>query len=101
VTYTALAVIGVVLAVALDLALRTRLIVSARFWFAWAILVFFQLISNGWLTGLGIVQYSPEAILGLRLAYAPIEDLAFGFALILTTLCAWRVLARKDERPSV
>jgi lycopene cyclase domain-containing protein len=100
VTYTVLAAIGVVVAVSLDFVLRTRLIASARFWFAWAILVFFQLISNGWLTGLGIIQYPPEAILGVRLAYAPIEDLAFGFALILTTLSAWQVLGRKGWRGS-
>ena len=57
--------------------------------------MFFQLLTNGWLTGRGIVRYDPDAILGSdrvafigdgRLVFAPVEDLAFGFALVLTTL---------------
>jgi lycopene cyclase domain-containing protein len=96
-TYTALAGIGIVVAVLVDLVIvRSRLLLTIRFWFAWAILVFFQLLTNGWLTGLGIVQYDPEVILGLRVAYAPVEDLAFGFALILITLSVWRALGRRD-----
>ena len=35
------------------------------------------------------MRYNPAAILGLRLAYAPVEDLGFGFALITITLCCW------------
>jgi lycopene cyclase domain-containing protein len=99
VTYTALALIGIALALVIDLVvLRTRLVLTARFYFAWAILVFFQLVTNGWLTGRGIVQYSPEAITGVRIAYAPVEDLAFGFALILLTLSVWRFLSRRESR---
>ncbi len=89
-TYTLLAISAVAAAVVLDLfILRTRLLSQGRFWFAWGILVFFQLITNGWLTSREIVQYDPEMILGLRLAFAPVEDLAFGFALIVLTLSAW------------
>jgi hypothetical protein len=50
-------------------------------------------LTNGVLTGLRIVSYSPASILGLRVAYAPVEDLAFGFALITITLCCWARLA--------
>ncbi|MEX2441296.1 MAG: lycopene cyclase domain-containing protein [Pontimonas sp.] len=89
-TYTLLAATGAVVAVMLDLfVLRTRLLTQGRFWFAWAILAFFQVLTNGWLTGRGIVQYDPDIILGLRIAFAPIEDLAFGFALIVVTLAVW------------
>ncbi len=97
-TYTLLAGIGTVVAIVLDLVvLRTRLLATARFWFAWGILVSFQLLTNAWLTGRGIVQYDEDIILGLRIAYAPVEDLAFGFALIVITLSVWRALTPRVE----
>ena len=93
-TYTMLAVTGVVLAIVADQwLLRTSLLRSADFWAAYAILLFFQLIMNGVLTGLPVVRYNPAAILGVRLAYAPVEDMAFGFALITITLSCWTRLA--------
>ncbi len=97
-TYTLLAAFAVLAAVTVDLwVLRTRLLRSRGFWVSYAILLFFQLLTNGVLTGLHIVRYSPAAILGARLAYAPVEDLAFGFALITFTLCCWvRLTARSS-----
>lgn len=89
-TYTVAAVLGVVAAALLDVAvLRTRLIRRRAFWTAYAIVLFFQLIVNGLLTGLHIVRYEPSAIIGWRIAYAPVEDLLFGFALALSTLSLW------------
>lgn len=100
-TYTALVIIAVILAVTVDQwVLRTRLMRTAAFWASYAILLFFQLISNGVLTGLGVVRYRPAAILGLRLAYAPVEDLAFGFALITFTLCCWTWLTNRAAVPA-
>ena len=94
--YTFAALIAVIVAVVADLwVLRTRLLRSKLFWASYAIVVFFQLIVNGILTGLGIVQYDPRVFLGLRLAYAPVEDLGFGFALVTLTLVLW---ARLDHR---
>ena len=89
-TYTALAVVAVLAAVALDrAAARTRLTASGTWWAAYGNIVFFQLLTNGWLTGRGIVRYDPAAIIGLRIVYAPVEDLFFGFALVLFTLSLW------------
>jgi lycopene cyclase domain-containing protein len=34
-------------------------------------------------------MYNPDAIIGLRLAGAPIEDLIFGFAMILAVMSLW------------
>lgn len=94
--YTWASITAVLLAIVTDLwLLRTRLLTSKLFWASWAIVVFFQLIVNGILTGLNIVQYDPRVILGVRLAYAPIEDLGFGFALITLTLCGWVRLGRR------
>lgn len=107
-SYTALAVTGVLLAVVLDrLVARTRVTSTATWWSAYGIIVFFQLLTNGWLTGRRIVRYDADAIIGSeqvrlvgdgRLVYAPVEDLAFGFALVLTTTVVWVWLGRREER---
>jgi lycopene cyclase domain-containing protein len=90
VTYTAAAVVGVIGAVTLDLwVLRTKLIRGRLFWATYPIVAAFQLLSNGVLTGRGVVRYDPAAIVGLRIVYAPVEDLAFGFALVLAALALW------------
>ncbi|GAB2940785.1 hypothetical protein GCM10027280_31640 [Micromonospora polyrhachis] len=95
-TYTVAALLGVVGAVLVDLfVLRTRLVRHAVFWATYPIIIFFQLISNGILTGRDIVRYDPEAIIGLRVVYAPVEDLLFGFALVLLTLSVWVWLGRR------
>jgi lycopene cyclase domain-containing protein len=100
VSYTALAVLGVVLSVAFDLfVLRTRLLTRKIFWVSYAIILFFQLITNGILTGRDIVTYDPDAILGLRIVYAPVEDLLFGFALVVQTLAWWVWWGRRGVQP--
>ena len=108
-TYTQLAVLGVVVVVLLDLVVvRTRLLRRRVFWTAYAIIAFFQLVTNGILTGLRIVRYDGSAIVGSstpvdspppflgdgRIAYAPFEDLLFGFALVVLTLVLWVRLGR-------
>jgi lycopene cyclase domain-containing protein len=100
VSYTVLAVIGVAGALVLDLAvLHTGLVRRRAFWTAYAIVLFFQLITNGWLTGRDIVVYSADDILGARLAYAPVEDLLFGFSMVLQTQ-AWWVWWGRRLRPA-
>ncbi len=104
-TYTALAALGVLAALVLDRwVTRTRLTGTADWWSAYAIIVFFQLLTNGWLTGRGIVRYDPDAIIGSsdvrfvgdgRLVWAPVEDLAFGFALVLTACATWTWLGSR------
>ena len=89
-SYTGLAALGVGLALLLDLlVLRTRLVTRRGFWTSYAIVVGFQLLTNGWLTGRDIVTYADDAILGLRVAYAPVEDLLFGFSLVLQANAWW------------
>ena len=98
-TYTIAAVLGVVAAALLDLlVLRTRLLLRKAFWTAYAIILFFQLVVNGLLTGLRIVRYDPDQITGVHIVYAPVEDLLFGFALVLFTLTLW-VRAGRSSRP--
>jgi lycopene cyclase domain-containing protein len=95
-TYTVAALIGVLSALVVDLAvLRTRLVTRAVFWATYPIIITFQLLSNGVLTGRRIVVYDPAAIIGWRLVYAPVEDLLFGFAMVLLTLSVWVWLGRR------
>jgi lycopene cyclase domain-containing protein len=99
-TYTVAAVLGALAAVGVDLfVLRTRLLARGVFWATYPIIVGFQLLSNGILTGRGIVRYDPDAIIGLRIVYAPVEDLVFGFALVLTALSAWVWWGRRGVDP--
>jgi lycopene cyclase domain-containing protein len=98
-SYTAAATVAVLVAVLTDLyIIRTVLVRSRTWWTAYSIILVFQLITNGWLTGRGIVRYADSAIVGTgrivflgdgRVAYAPVEDLAFGFALVLLSCAVW------------
>ncbi len=98
-TYTITAAAGAVAAILLDLVvLRTGLLRRRVFWLTYTIVFVFQLIFNGVLTGRGVVRYNPAAILGVRLAYAPVEDLVFGFALVLSTLSLWVWWGRRSRR---
>ena len=100
-SYSALAVTSVVLVLLVDLVvLRTRMVTRRVFWVAYAIIVFFQLLMNGVLTGLGIVRYDPDTIWGPRIAYAPVEDLLFGFSLIVLTLATWAAVNRRAKIPA-
>ena len=95
--YTLAAVLGVLVAVALDHLLGTKLLRRKAFWAAYAIVLFFQLVVNGLLTGLRIVRYDPGQIVGVRIVFAPFEDLLFGFALVLSTLVVWVRLGRASQ----
>lgn len=114
-TYTQIAVTAVILVVLLDMfGLRTKVVTRKAFWVAYAIIVFFQLITNGMFTGFQIVKYDGAFIIGGtspatepppfigdgRIAFAPVEDLLFGFALILLTLVMWVWLGRRGVQPT-
>jgi lycopene cyclase domain-containing protein len=98
-TYTQLAISAVVIAVIIDLyVIKTGLLKRKVFWTSYAIIVGFQLLTNWWLTSRNIVMYSPDAILGPRIASAPVEDLLFGFALVVGVLVNWIRLGASDKQ---
>ena len=97
-SYSTLAVLAVVAVLVLDLAVyRTRMVTRPVFWVAYAIIITFQLLMNGVLTGLEVVTYDPDTIWGLRIAYAPVEDLLFGFAMVTLTLASWAAVNRRAK----
>ena len=99
-SYTAAAVGMMLAAVVLDLfVLRTRLLARLIWWLTYPIVLGFQLLSNGVLTSTGVVNYRPDTILGVRVFHAPVEDLGFGFALVLATLSVWMWRERRETVP--
>ncbi len=94
-SYTTAVVLAVALALAVDLLmLRSRLLLQKVFWLSYSIIIVFQMIFNGVLTSRGVVRYDGDTILGPRVFGAPVEDLGFGFALVLVTLSLWVRLGR-------
>jgi lycopene cyclase domain-containing protein len=97
-SYTALVIIAIITVLIVDLyGLGTKLIFRKVFWTSYAIILFFQLLTNWWLTSNNIVQYDESVILGRRIASAPIEDLGFGFALVLAVLALWVYWGRRQS----
>ena len=95
-TYTQIAISAVAAAALLDLLLvHTKLLLRKAFWSSYAIILPFELLTNWWLTSRDIVIYNKREITGVRLASAPLEDLAFGFALILGVLSLWVYWGRR------
>ena len=97
--YSDIALDAVIFAILADLfILRTQMITRGIYWLTYALIFPFQLLTNWWLTSKNIVQYSPTQIIGRRLAGAPIEDLLFGFSMILLTLALWEFFSERKAR---
>lgn len=92
--YTLLTIAALLAVVAIELLwLRTGIFARARFWIAIGICVGFQVLVDGWLTKLSapIVVYAPGHFLGVRFPWdIPIEDFAFGFAMMTLTIMLWQ-----------
>jgi len=94
--YSDIALDAVMVAVLLDLFIvRSKMMTRGIFWLTYALILPFQLLTNWWLTANKIVMYSDDEIIGRRLAGAPVEDLLFGFSLILLTLSLWEFFNQK------
>jgi lycopene cyclase domain-containing protein len=93
-SYTFLALSAVVITIILERAIGANLFRTANFYLAYGIVLFFQLVTNGYLTGQGIVTYGESVIMGARIANAPIEDLLFGFALVVLSMSVWYKLGQ-------
>jgi len=95
-TYTALALTMTLVAILFDLFVtRSRMVTRKSFCNAYGIMLFFQLITNWWLTSRGILTYDEDVIIGARIAAAPVEDLFFGFSMITMTISLWIFWGRK------
>ena len=98
-SYTQIALLSFALAIVFDLRVtKIHLFTRRVFWTSYAIILPFQLLTNWWLTSRNIVMYEPNAIIGLRIASAPVEDLFFGFSLLLSVLSLWVFIGKKNQR---
>ena len=109
-TYIQIAIIYCLLAIIVDLfILKTKVLKLRMFWISYIIVLFFQFLTNGVLTRFLIVRYNDFATIGGdyttkvplmigdgRLFFAPVEDVFFGFSMILLTVSIWIWLGRKN-----
>ncbi|HEX6597197.1 MAG TPA: lycopene cyclase domain-containing protein [Acidimicrobiales bacterium] len=100
--FTVLSVISVAAVIAAEfLYFRTGIFRTLSFWVAYAIILFFEVLVDGWLTKLSapIVVYDPDEFSGWRFPFdIPVEDYLFGFSLIVLTFLFWeRARQREGE----
>ena len=99
--YSDIAIAAVLVAVMVDLFIfKNSLLTRTAFWISYSIILPFQLLTNWWLThlradGKAILMYDPDSIIGTRIAAAPLEDLLFGFALVLSVMGLWEFWGRR------
>lgn len=99
--YTIATALALVVVVAVELLwARTGIFRSLQYWLAMAIVFFFQVLVDGWLTRLAdpTVLYAREQFLGIRFPFdIPIEDFGFGFALVTGAIIAWQLAGRREQ----
>jgi lycopene cyclase domain-containing protein len=64
-------------------------------WIAFGVFLGFTVVFDAVLTGLPIVVYGDEHILGIRLGTTPIEDYLYGQALCLTAIATYEIARRR------
>ncbi len=100
--YTLSAALGAVIVINLELLwFRSGLFRTRAYWISMAIIVFFMILVDGWLTKLSapIVIYTPEEFSGVRIPWdVPIEDYLFGFALVTLVMLLWDRVGRTMDR---
>lgn len=91
--YTVWAAVAVAGVVAIELVwARTGIFRRPAYWVTITITWAFQIPVDGWLTKLSapIVRYNPHELSGVRFPWdIPIEDFAYGFALVTFALVLW------------
>jgi lycopene cyclase domain-containing protein len=94
--YTGLMLISLGTAAALDLVLRTYLVLKPRFWALLGVVVMFTLIFNGYLTARPVVVYGEQYQIGFRVITIPIEDFGYGTGLVYAVLVVFAFLTKAD-----
>ena len=103
--YTLASVVAVIAVVVVELTwLRTGIFATATYWISYGIIVFFQVLVDGWLTKLSapIVLYNREHFSGWRVPFdIPVEDFLFGFALVTLPIMLWERAGRRRAGAAV
>ncbi len=96
--YTFLAIVCVVAALWLDRSIGVNIFRRKEFYVFLAIIVFFKLLVNGYLTGSYIVVYNSDFFLGLRIGTIPLEDFLFGFGMVSMTIIFWEYFKKRYQK---
>ena len=94
--YTLLASASAVLALWADHASGVRLLCRPRFYAFLAVVLFFKIWVNGFLTAAPVVLYDRAYFLGARIGTIPVEDFLFGFGMVMLALIVWEKMKRPD-----
>lgn len=100
--YTLWALVAAAAAVVIELvAVRSGVLRRPAYWVTIAVTWAFQVPVDGWLTKLSapIVVYDPRQFSGVRFPWdIPVEDFAYGFALVTLVLALWVRLGGRAYR---
>ena len=102
--YTLCALLAAAGVVAIEMVwARTGIFTKASYWTTMVITLGFQVLVDGWLTKLSapIVRYNRHSFSGVRFPWdIPVEDFAYGFALVTLVLVLWlRQGRRRSAEP--
>ncbi|MFC2093555.1 lycopene cyclase domain-containing protein [Bacteroidota bacterium] len=97
--YTGLALFFLGITAYADKLTQSNLFLQKRFYLYLSVLTFFTMIFNGYLTWRPVVVYDESYQLGLRIFSVPIEDLIYGFSLIvLSTIIFTKISVSKLDQ---
>ncbi len=69
--------------------LKTKVVTRRVFWIFLAVMYFFKLLMNGYLTWRPIVIYNPDHFMNLRIGTIPAEDFIYAFTLVALPVIFW------------
>ena len=102
--YTFLAIISIGLVTLFVTLVNMKLFASRSYWLYTFLTLILFLIFNYLLTSYPVVQYSPEAITGVRVLTIPIEDFMFNYSMLTSylTVYLWALKKLKSKgSPSI
>jgi len=98
-TYVVLSLV-VLLAIALATARINRRFAPRPLLWTLVILIMLTAVFDNIIVGVGLVDYDPDKISGLRVPYAPIEDFSYTLGAVMLIPALWHLVgARHRARP--
>ncbi|NQW30219.1 MAG: lycopene cyclase domain-containing protein [Ignavibacteria bacterium] len=73
---------------------KTKVVTRGVFWIFLAVMYFFKLLMNGYLTWRPIVIYNPDHFMNLRIGTIPAEDFIYAFTLVTLPIILWEKLRK-------
>jgi lycopene cyclase domain-containing protein len=95
--YTILALLFTAAPFLLDKVCAAGIFKQKIFYLFLALIFFFKLLVNGYLTSTEIFVYNPKFYLGLRLGSISLEDFLFAFSMQATTIILWEYFKKQHR----